>query len=270
MMRLSASINFFNGEELLWQAVANIRPLVEHLSIVYQKVSNWGEEITPDAEKLIERLNQSGLVDDFYCYKPRVELSAAENEFEKRRIGLNLAIANQATHFLLMDADEFYLPDQFTRAKQLIEDKNIAYSCVRSYFYIHKSTYRSELPDTTNVCFIAKIDSDLTFDYHGLFPVNNVDPTRRLTYKEGKFYFFDEDEVCMHHMNFVRNNFKSKLKNTSSATNLDFIEQAKSAIERWQYPLIFVFPNKPPYKIIKVADVFNLTSVKYLPHQYER
>ena len=41
-MKLSASINFFNGEELLWQAVVHIRPLVEHLSIVYQKTSNWG------------------------------------------------------------------------------------------------------------------------------------------------------------------------------------------------------------------------------------
>ncbi|WP_410209537.1 hypothetical protein [Aquirhabdus sp.] len=264
-MRLSASINFFNGEELLWHAVLNMRPLVEHLSIVYQRQSNWGQEISASALAVLTRLQQAGLVDDLICYEPDLTLRAAENEFRKRRIGLDVAIANQASHFLLMDADEFYLPDQFLAAKQQIEDEEIYYSCVSSYFYLHQPIYRSAMPDTTNVCFIAKIDEGLIFEGQSRFPVEHVDPTRRLIHATGRFKRFDVDCIAMHHMNFVRSNFVSKLSNTSSASNRAFIESARIALHQWSYPAPFKFPNKPSYNIICVSDAFDLKGIGFRP-----
>ena len=262
-MKLSASINFFNGEELLWQAVSNIRPLVEHLSIVYQENSKWGERITAQALDVIDRLKKSGMVDDFHCYEPDMALSASENEFQKRKIGLELATKSGASHFLIMDADEFYEPEQFQAAKAKIERDNITYSCVRSYFHIHQSIYRSEKPDITNVCFIAKITSEIDFSLNANFPAKNVDPTRRLINTSGKFHFFDEDEISMLHMCFVRTDFKSKLQNTSSAKDQSFIKAAKKALESWRYPFLLQFPNKPPSRIRVVNDIFNLSDVSY-------
>ena len=263
-MKLSASINFYNAEELLIQVVRCIRPLVEHLSIVYQETSNWGNVISERAKKTIEQLKSEGLVDDFYCYEPNLSFNASENEFQKRQIGLDLAKAAGASHFLLMDADEFYIPKQFLKAKEIIRANDISYSCVRSYFYIHQSIYRSELPDTTNVCFIAKITPELSFEYQGAFPAENVDPTRRLVNSSGRFKFFDAHDICMHYMNFVRESFKSKLVNTSSAANPDFIRKAKNALNDWRWPNDFVFPNKPKYKIVEVEDVFQLQQIKYV------
>ena len=263
-MKLSASINFYNAEELLIQAVRCIRPLVEHLSIVYQETSNWGNVISERAKKAIEQLKSEGLVDDFYCYEPNSSFNASENEFQKRQIGLDLAKTAGASHFLLMDADEFYIPKQFLKVKEIIRTSDISYSCVRSYFYIHQSIYRSELPDTTNVCFIAKITPELSFEYQGAFPAENVDPTRRLVNSSGRFKFFDANDICMHHMNFVRESFKSKLVNTSSAANPDFIRKEKNALNDWRWPNDFVFPNKPKYKIVEVEDVFQLQKIKYV------
>ena len=262
-MKLSASINFFNAEELLFEVVRNIRPVVEHLSIVYQKISNWGEPMSDEAKIVIQKLKDENLIDDFVCFYPNLNQNAARNEFNKRKIGLKLAKKANATHFLLMDADEFYDKEQFLQAKQIIEAENITYSCIHSYFYLHQPYYRSELPDTTNVCFITKITQELLFEYAQKFPIDYIDPTRRLLNESGKFRFFELDIIVMHHMNFVRKSFDSKLTNTSSASNLKFIKNAKKALTNWEWPKEFSFPNKPIYNIIKVEDRFNLNNIGF-------
>jgi hypothetical protein len=262
-MKLSVTINFFNGEELLRKTVENIRPLTEHLSIVYQTKSNWGEPITEQALTVLNSLMAEGLVDDCVLYEPDLTLIAAENEFTKRRIGLDVAIKNEATHILLMDADEFYKADEFLAAKQLIEKENIDFSAVNSYFYLHQSIYRSKTCDTTNVCFITKITPELIFEHGQPFPLENIDPTCRLVNPIGKFKLFHETDIAMHHMCFVRSSFESKLKNTSSAANLDFINQVEKILNEWRYPNIFCFPNKPNYELIKVNDFFRLTGIGY-------
>ena len=40
-MKLSASINLFDGEELLFTSLTNLRPVVDHISVVYQLKSNF-------------------------------------------------------------------------------------------------------------------------------------------------------------------------------------------------------------------------------------
>lgn len=262
-MKLSVTINFFNGEELLREAVLNIRPLVDHLSIIYQEYSNWNDKLTDEAKQILSKLISESLVDDVVCYQPDFEIAPSLNEFNKRKIGLNLAIERNATHFLLMDADEFYDREQFANVKQIIDTENISYSCVHSYFYIRRPIYRSKLVDTTNVCFITKITPELIFKYNQDFPVEQVDPTRRLINQSGKFKLFDTDDIVMHHMNFVRKDFNSKLKNTSSASNIEFINQARDALFKWRWNEPFFFPNKPIYEIIKVEDKFNLDSIFY-------
>jgi hypothetical protein len=260
-MKLSATINFFNSEELIKDVVLNIRPLVDHLSVVYQEYSNCNEKITDEAKQLLNELISQRLVDDVVCYQPDFNIIPSLNEFNKRKIGLELARSINASHFLLMDSDEFYDQEQFINAKRLIEIEDITYSCVHSYFYLRRPIYRSKFIDTTNVCFIVKITPELEFKYNQNFPIDYVDPTRRLINESGTFKLFDKDTIVMHHMNFVRKNFNSKLKNTSSGANSEFIKQARIALFNWKWNNIFIFPNKPEYEIIKVPDKFNLDEI---------
>lgn len=258
-MKLSASINFFNSEETFLKAVESIRPLVDHLSVIYQNISNCGNPISQSALDVLTHVRMLGLVDDWVQYQPDLNLCPSDNEFLKRNIGLNCAKKNAATHFLLMDADEFYIREEFERAKKIIIDENIDYSSVSSYFYLHSPLYRSKAPDTTNVCFIININKNISFKKDQNFPIESVDPTRRMTVVDGNFKNFEAHEIAMHHMNFVRRNFTSKLANTSSASNTDFIEKARLALNSWVYPDPFTFPNKPVYEIIKVDNLFGIS-----------
>ncbi len=257
-MQLSATINFFNGEEFLHQAVENIRPHVAHLSIVYQTVSNNGHPISARARQVLAGLEESGLVDDIAHFRPDFALAPRENEFLKRKKGVELAAGFGASHILLMDADEFYLGAELERAKILIEQQDISYSCVKSYFHLQQPTYRSRTADRTNVCFIAKISPSLSFHLDAEFPIDNVDTTRRLVNNSGNFYFFAEQDIFMHHMCFVRADFTSKFANSSGAANRDFMQQAEAAIKNWTYPEEFLFPKKPPFQIDIVEDQFGL------------
>lgn len=262
-MRLSASINFFNSEETVEAVVENIRPCVDHLSVVYQERSNWGASISRDARRILEKFQTDDRIDDLVSFVPDRHLAPHENEFRKRNIGYQLAKKNNATHFRLMDADEFYFYHELESAKKKIELFGITHSAVKSFFYLKSSKYRSKDPDTTNVCFICKISDQLRFDLSGFFPIENVDPTRRLFQPNGNFLFFDEKEIVMHHMCFVRRSFLSKMNNTSSRRQVSFIADAWRVLDLWKYPDNFLFPGKPKYEIICVPDFFNLSKIKF-------
>src|SRR5262249_21123885 len=115
---LSASINLFDGHELLAPLVASLRDQVAHLSVVYQTVSFWGNAAADTLWSSIEALVRDGRIDDVRHYdgSARLGWSAKEQEAEKRTLGLELARNAGATHYLSLDVDEFYRPDELRRA----------------------------------------------------------------------------------------------------------------------------------------------------------
>lgn len=261
-MKLSVSYNFFNGEECLYESVKCMRSLADHISIVYQEYSNLNNKITDRALYILKKIQDENLVDDIILYQPDFALTMQENEYNKRLEGMHLAIKNGATHFLLCDADEFYQPNEFLYAKQHIEDNDISFSACHSYFYIHKPIYRSETFDTTNVCFICKLDENTIFEYNQDFPIVNVDPTRRIINRKGSYKFF-EKEVVMHHMNFVRESFDSKIQNSSSNSSRElrkFLKVIKKTLENWQFGKPFIFPRKGVFNIIQVENQFEVSA----------
>lgn len=261
-MRLSVSFNFFNGEECLYECIKNMRDLAEHISIVYQDHSNLNNKITQKALHILKRIEKENLVDDIILFEPDFSKSARENEHAKRKIGMKAAVENKATHFLTCDVDEFYNPEEFLSAKKYIEENNISYSACHTYFYIHKPIYRSETFDTTNVCFICKLDENTIFEYNQDFPADNVDSTRRIINKDGRYKFFDR-EVVMHHMNFVRENFDSKIQNSSSNVSKElkkFLQDIKKNLTNWEFGKPFVFPKKGEFNIIQVENQFGISA----------
>ncbi|MDR1707134.1 MAG: hypothetical protein LBR46_03945 [Prevotella sp.] len=239
-----------------------MRGLAEHISIIYQEHSNHNNRITNKALDILNKIREENLADDIILYKPDFSISPQENEHNKRKEGMSIAIKNKATHFLLCDADEFYQPNEFLYAKQYIKDHEISFSACHSYFYIHKPIYRSESFDTTNVCFICKLDENTVFEYDQYFPAENIDPTRRIINKQGNYIFF-EKEIVMHHMNFVRENFDSKIQNSSSNSNKElkrFLKKVKKTLLEWEFGKPFIFPSKGIFKIIQVENQFGISA----------
>jgi hypothetical protein len=79
-MKLSVSYNFFNGEELLYYAVKHMRPMADHISIVYQEISNTGNKISQNAREVLKKIENENLVDDLILYNPDFLLTPYQNE----------------------------------------------------------------------------------------------------------------------------------------------------------------------------------------------
>jgi hypothetical protein len=230
---------------------------VDHISLVVQYISNTGHDISDEAVALLDVIKKEYLVDDLIEYRPDLSLKPLENEMVKRQIGLRLAQKRGLSHFLTMDADEFYDPEQFRFARQYIEEREIAVSSAHTYLYIKRPIWRSEVVDITKVCFITRIDPFTTLKLGDYFPTL-VDPTRRINGRNKPFHLFDAEDVVMHHMNLVRNNMESKLINSSNAHMADFMNEVRKTVSSWQFGSALRFPNKPPIDIIEVENKFGL------------
>ena len=261
-MRLSCSYNFFNGEEHLLPSLKSIRNTVDYITIVYQSISNRGEHISEGAMECIQYALSNKLADEVYLYTPDLHIHPHINETKKREIGLNLAIQKKCTHFFSIDADEFYFEKDMKYAKDFIEKNNIIRSFCHSYMHIKSPRYRCL--DTTNVCFIHKINKYSKIGNYPC-PVSSVDGTRIIkTYRyslydiiKKPYHVFPTSEIAMYHMNFVRaDNLANKLRNTSTE-NREFINTIKTNIDQWTPGKIFIFPGKGEFEFQEVENSFN-------------
>ena len=112
-MVLGVSYNVFDGEELLEDSIKQIRSEVEHISVVYQTISNFGNKCDSELIPMLNNLVTQGLIDELFEYKPIVGIGGHYNEVTKRNIGLSLSIGAGCTHHMSMDSDEFYKTNQF-------------------------------------------------------------------------------------------------------------------------------------------------------------
>jgi len=83
-MILSVSYNFFNGEEHLIPSLESIRNSVEHISVVFQEISNKGEVATQSAKEALHQAIEEGLVDHAIIYQPDLHLPRSANELNKK------------------------------------------------------------------------------------------------------------------------------------------------------------------------------------------
>ncbi len=220
-MILSGSINLFDGAELLPPLLRTLRPVLDHISVVYQLRSNRGNRHDPEMGLILSEVRRDGLLDDLACYQPDQQgLSPARHEARKRTIGLDLARRAGATHFMSLDVDEFYRPAELALARRQVEIHGYDATACRVQNYHRRPTYRCVGLDTylghdLYVPLICEIGGGV-FD-PGIEYFCCVDPTRRLPYTNP--HIFGTDEMVMQHMTTVRRSHASlvaKFANSSS------------------------------------------------------
>jgi len=254
-MKLGISYNLFDGEELLRSSILSVRDDCDHLNVVYQTVSNFGNPCSEDLLDLLSDLKKDKLIDELYFYEPNLNKNPTRNELIKRNIGLKIAKKNKCTHFLTSDSDEYYLADQFQKAKKFIEENKIEISACSFINYLKEPIYQLEGFSSFYVPFISKIKFFSKFDKKNSFPVM-ADPTRRLNGKV--FKLFDQNDLVMHHMTLVRKEIERKFNNSFTKDNADKFGVSNN-IKNYKFPDDWIDPNgQKIIRVNRVANIFNI------------
>lgn len=215
-MRLCAIYICWADWEMLEYSLKNIEPLVDGIIIVASTQSNFGEYCSvPD-----DFLNR------VVIREPQFK-NARESETDKRNFGLNLARKAGYTHFLTMDSDEFYDPDEFLRDKEWFKSEyckstqtvGMVGYC-QTYF---KSPTLTIGNDTTLVPFIHELTPTIKYEFNKGYPYAwsgdkiRIDPTRSFNINSGVLM----SEITMHHYSWVRRDYHLKIRNSTARTNLE-------------------------------------------------
>lgn len=259
-MICGGSYNVFNAEEHLLPSLRTIRPCLDYINVVVQYVSNHGMAASPNLESIIQEGKATGLIDEVIQYVPDLAVSPALNELEKRNIGLRYAKRAGVEYFITLDCDEYYVESEFIEAKQMIEADRIESTAVSTYLHIKRPIYRSALPDTTCCAFLTKLEIDSELSYGRFYPAL-VDPTRSLHGDRESFRMLPSELVAMRHMNLVRHDIEGKLRNSSNAGMVEFMDLVRKAYCEWIPGKILKFPNKFPMDIVQVMDVFQIDHI---------
>lgn len=206
-MKLAAIYIVWDDWELLYHSIKQLRPYVDEVIVVYSEKSNSGE------------YSEAVLMDGIHYMEsePFEDAPARTNETRKRNLGLNKAHTLDCTHFIMLDADEFYEPFDKTKF-----DGNFV--CGTRLYFKHPTLF---IEDHTRVPFIHKLTPSIRFqkNYHYPFSATEdgpaIDPTRTMNITEG----VEWSPVIMHHMSYVRDDINKKLRNSAGERVRQFSHQ---------------------------------------------
>lgn len=234
---MHVSYNAFNGLEFLEANIRNMRPVADVITLLWQKVSNYGNPDVEGIEALVDRLKQRGLINHAVLYDTDLSIGGPFNELQKRNLGLHTARDAGCTHHLDMDVDEFYFRQQVQQAKVFIEQHDIQASYCRIVEYHKQVNYRcKQLRKDLHAPFIMKSDSELQM--RAKAPVL-LDPKRRAK-PNNRHNIFKPNELLMHHYTLVRKDFTGKLKDANNhVTNVERLK----ALHRFDVKKYYVVPN---------------------------
>ena len=197
-----------------------MRPLVDGVIIIGSNKSNYGEY-----SEIPKYWIDCGMGnDETYLFVQEPQFSHPMNsETDKRNFGLQKARDLGFTHFLTMDADEFYEPEPFIKERQrFIDNPDLAGLVCASQVYFKSPTLTIGL-DTTLVPFIHKITNGLKHEFNKRYPFAwsgrdiRIDPTRALSIDSG----VEWSEIVMHHMSWVREDYDKKIRNSTARANIE-------------------------------------------------
>ena len=294
-MKLGASYNLFDGEELLESSIKSVRSSVDYISVVYQTVSNFGMPCSPQLENLLKKLKDQKLIDELYKYTPLLNIEktistilgrngslylsqravmnndlipkennleklqklSKINEITKRNTGLGLSIKNGCTHHISMDADEFYIEKELDYARSKMEEGDYDSSLCSIVTYYKEPIYIINPHVGYSVTLIYKIRPRVKYELFAQFP--SVDSTRAMP--PGRQIEFSRREIQLHHMNYVRKNIGCKFVNSSGRIKFTgTTDKLIDSYNKWKYPdqaLLSYAGGVKYFDVIKIDNIFN-------------
>ncbi len=261
--KLGLTINCFDSSELLFDLISQIRDQVDWVAGFYQKKSYWKNPMDPADMAELNRLKGLGLIDELIEFKPNWLRYSREQETDKRNMGIELAKQKGCSHILNIDADEYYDAEQFRNAKNIINEKGwpITYWSYVNYFrdLEHYLVYpfRPFVPGIHSTFF--------TYTFNGSAP-GPTDPTRRILNPLNiGTYVFEDNEIRMQHLAWVRKNIRKKLENWSAKDHFDqnLINKAVKQFENWHEgdPAIMLF-NVPENSVFVRKLDMRITGIR--------
>lgn len=218
-MKIAACINAWGDTlELLPYCIDNIAPVVDLVIILWSEQSNYGvidSRMVTFASEFKKEKVLFARVEPVLNYGPPI------NEREKRNHGLRIAKALLCTHFLSMDADEFYTQDEFLKDKERFLTSDLKGLVARTQVYFKSPKLTIGL-DTTLVSYIHKLTNDLQFNFNKSYPFTwnknqlLIDPTRQLNINDG----VEMTDTIMHHYSYVRKDLEKKIENSTARGNI--------------------------------------------------
>lgn len=212
-MALVGIWNVWHDWDLLEYSVDNLRPLLDGVIIIGSTHSNYGE---------YSPIPYQWHTDELHVREPKFHIPM-HSETDKRNYGLEIAKKQGYSHFIMLDADEFYLPNEFLKAKETVLKKNLnGVVCpVVVYFGSPELTLGR---DVTLVPHIHKLTHQIRHEFNRGYPHAwqggqiRIDPTRSLNINSGVEYL---DDVEMHHLSWVRQDYQLKIRNSTARKNLE-------------------------------------------------
>lgn len=212
-MKLCAIFCVWDDYDLLDHSVKNIRPLVHGIIIIASTKSNYGE-YSPIPERW--------RTDELFVREPKFQIPMF-SETDKRNYGLDIAREKGYTHFLMMDADEFYHPHEFSEAKKLFHVKPELQGLVCELKCFFKSPTLTIGIERTLVPFIHKLTPTLKHEFNRTYPFAwdstgiRIDPTRSYNINSG----VEMCDATMLHYSWVRKDYAKKIRNSTARKNLE-------------------------------------------------
>lgn len=237
-MKLAAIYNVWHDWDLLDHSIRNIKSLVDGIIIVGSEYSNYGEHSPITASYPVS-----------IC-EPKKQ-SPMANETMKRNHGLEVARKAGYTHFISMDADEFYEPISFFHHKKLFKNPDLKGLVCRCQTYFRSPALTIGL-DTTLVPFIHELTPTIRHDFNRKYPFAwidgkiRIDPTRSLNINSG----VEMCDIIMQHYSWVRKDIEIKIRNSSARENIerstvrqDFVSAQEGYFVKYYGKTLATVPN---------------------------
>jgi hypothetical protein len=269
-MKLGVSYILFDGVELLESSIRQIREHVDHITVIHQKTSWFGNSASSTILPELARLVNLKLVDqiiEFKNFTPKYSktrndiLAVKDFERTKRQVGLDNALAHGCTHYLCMDIDEFYKTSEFKAAKDLIIQEGYTATAASFINYVNVPTIHRGY-DPNRVPFICKIEEGSKMTK---FFFVRCDPTRGILNGLTKTIDFDPNIITMHHMETVRKDLTLKYQSTTRGIfdrdrTPELVERIKRVSKNTQ---VFdfnkiIFPGVTESRLTHCENIFNI------------
>jgi hypothetical protein len=228
-MNIHVCYSVFDNEELLEHSINSIRNSVEEITVLFQNISNHGLKASDELQDFLLSLKNKKIIDNLILFNPNLSISAPLNELRKNQISYELSKNKKMDYHMLLACDEFYFEKDMLYFKNLLKEMPVDILTSYMYTYYKSSKYKFKQLDNYVVPVFHKVyQDDRNFSVNASVPLT-IDPMRKMNYDS--CICLPKETPYMHHLSFVRKDFRKKLENSSAKSS--FVNDIDKMVENY-------------------------------------